>query len=301
VRRALAWALSIAAIGLAAASCNGTTGDELITFPAYAAGAKGAGDPFSVNGWTIQLTFAQMYIGAVYVDESPPGATFDTPVCTNPGVYAAQVPCGVQVNLLSTSPQPFMLPSNGTGPATQCFGNGTADLGLSWELWLVDGDVNDPDDTNATTPNIVDLQGSATRQSDGAVFQWAATVNVNQDNPGQRIGPVTDPSQPGLDPICKQRIVSEGGIALQLFGDGQLVVTVDPRGWFKLPIDFSSLPSVASDECELDQNSIYGDAQYCIPDTSFATGQGATAGANLFTGIQTGGPAAYSLAFTKAE
>jgi hypothetical protein len=272
--------------GLAVASCNGTTGDELITFPAYAAGAQGASEPFSVNGYTIQLTFAQMYIGAVYIDEAPLATGAESPICTNPGVYAAQVPGGVELNLLSSSPQPFSVT-----------GNGTADLGQAWELWLTDGDVNNPDNTTATTPNVVDLQGTATRESDGTVFTWAATVNINQSNRGI---PTGDPSQPGLNPICKQRIVEAGGIHQQLFADGQLVVTVDPRGWFNTALDFSTLPSVASDACELDQNSIYGNATYCIPDTSFGSGLGATQGASLFTGILTGGSAAYALSFSKS-
>jgi hypothetical protein len=286
VRNVVLSLLPIVFAGLAATSCNGTTGDQLITFPAYAAGAQGASEPFSVNGYTIQLTFAQMWIGAVYIDEAPLSTGAESPICTNPGVYAAQVPGGVQLDLLSTSLQQF-----------QVQGNGTADLGQSWELWLTDGDVNNPDNTTSTTPNIVDLQGTATRESDGTVFSWAATVNINQSNRGI---PTSDPSQPGLNPICKQRIVEAGGIEEQLFADGQLVVTVDPRGWFNLPIDFSTLPSVASDACEIDQNSIYGNAQYCIPDTSFGTGLGATQGANLFTGVLTGGPAAYKLEFSKS-
>jgi hypothetical protein len=251
---------------LAAASCNGTTGDQIIAFPAYAAGADGASEPFSVNGYTVQLTFAQMYIGAVYLDEAPPGATFDTPVCTNPGVYAAQVPGGVEVNLLSTAPQKFSVE-----------GTGTADLAQSWELWLTDGDANNPDNSGFGIPNTVDLQGTATREADGAVFRFAATVNINQSNRGV---PVTDPSQPGQNPICKQRIVALGGISLHL------------------PIDFSTLPPVASDECELDTQPVYGDALYCIPDTNGATGLGAIQGRNLYTGIFTGGPAAYALSYS---
>ncbi len=271
--------------GLAVASCNGTTGDQIITFPAYAAGAKGAGDPFSANGYTIRLTFAQMYIGAVYVNEAPPGATFDTPVCTDPGIYAAQVPGGVQVDLLSTSPRAF---------AVQ--GSGTADLGQSWELYLTDGDVNNPDNSGFGVPNTVDLRGTATRESDGKVFSWAATVNINRANRGV---PSTDPAQPGLNPICKQRIVELGGIALQLSPGGSLLVTVDPRGWFKTPIDFSSLPSVASDPCEIDGRSLYGDAQVCIPDSSNLSGgtPGAQQGVSLYSGIFTAGPAAYSLSY----
>jgi hypothetical protein len=268
---------------LAAASCNGTTGGAVIAFPAYAAGSEGASQPFSVNGYTVRLTFAQMYIGAVYLDEAPPGATFDTPVCTNPGVYAAQVPGGVEVDLLSTTPQKFAVE-----------GTGTADLAQSWELWLTDGDVNSPDNTGFGIPDTVDLQGTATREADGAEFTFAATVNINQGNRGV---PATDPSQPGLSPICKQRIVELGGVSLQLFPGGSLLVRVDPRGWFNLPIDFATLPTVATDVCELDPQSMYGDAQYCIPDTNAATGLGAVQGRNLYTGIFTAGPAAYALSY----
>lgn len=271
---------------LGAVSCNGTTGDQLVTFPAHAQGATAASEPFSVNGYTVQLTFAQMYIGAVYINEAPLSSSASSSNCANPGVYAAEVPGGVEVNLLSAEPQPFSVQ-----------GNGTADLGQSWELWLTEGNVNNPDNTSFNTSNIVDLQGTATRELDGAVFTFAATVNINQSNRGV---PVSDPSQPGLNPICKQRIIEAGGIHMQLFAGGALTVTVDPRGWFNLLIDFSSLPSVASSNCEIDQNSIYGDAQYCIPDTNFATGLGAIQGRNLFTGILTGGPSAYQLSFTKS-
>jgi hypothetical protein len=280
------WAPLVVGLSLAAA-CNGTTGDRIITFPAYAAGAAGAGEPFSVNGYTIRLTLAQMYIGAVYVNEAPAGSTFDTPVCTDTGIYAAQVPGGVEVDLLSTTPQAFSVQ-----------GSGTADLGQSWELYLTSGDVNDPENSGFGIPNIVDLQGTATRESDGMAFTFAATVNINQSNRGV---PTSDPSQPGLDPICKQRIVELGGISLQLFAGGTLQVTVDPRGWFNLPIDFSTLPPVATDPCEIDGTaSMYGDAEFCIPDSSNLPGDmpGAQQGINLYTGIFTAGPAAYTLTYS---
>jgi hypothetical protein len=282
--RQLAIALSLS--GLVAVACNGTTGDQIITFPAYAAGASGAGEPFSVNGYRIQLTMAQMYIGAVYINEAPPGATFDTPVCTDPGIYAAQVPGGLEVNLLSTTPQSW----------TSVQGSGTADLGLSWEMYLTDGDVNDP--TNGG-PSTVDLQGAATRESDGKVFTFAATVTINQSNRGV---PVNDPSQPGLNPICKQRIIELGGISLQLFAGGSLFMTVDPRGWFNLPIDFATLPSVADSQCAIDTTSMYGDADFCIPDSSTLSGDvaGAQQGINLYTGIFTAGPGAYTLGYAKS-
>jgi len=274
----------------AVAACNGTTGDQIITFPAYARGAPGAGEPFESNGWTIQLTSAQMYVGAVYVNQSPPqnGATFNSPSCIDPGLYCAQVPGGVQVNLLSTTPQEF---------AVQ--GSGTADLGLSWEIYLVDGDVNAPDITTFGAPNSVDLQGTAKRDSDGLMVSWAATVTINAGNRGV---PSQEPGQPGLNPICKQRIIELGDLALQLSPGGSLLLTIDPRGWFKVPIDFSSLPSVASQQCSLDQNSMFGDARVCIPDSSRLGGQmaGQQQAITLFNGIQTAGSAAYVLTYSKS-
>ena len=104
-----------------ALSC-GTTGDELITFPAFAAGASGAGDPFTVNGYTIQLTFAQMYIGGLYLNEAPAGPSFDSPECISTGIYAAQVPGTVQLDLLSTTPQPFSVMGSGTADLAQSLG-----------------------------------------------------------------------------------------------------------------------------------------------------------------------------------
>jgi hypothetical protein len=277
-------ALTLAVASTCALSC-GTTGDELITFPAYAQGASGAGDPFTVNGYTVQLTFAQMYIGGLYLNEAPAGPTFDSPECISSGIYAAQLPGTVELNLLSTTPQPFSV-----------MGSGTADLAQSWELWLTTGDVDDPVNTGSGVPHIVDLQGTATRQTDGAQFPFAATVTIDQRNRGV---PVSDPSQPGLNPICKQRIIEAGGISQPLFAGGQLTVTVDPRGWFNVPLDFSTLPLVSSDACETDPSSIDGNARSCIPDTSLGSGAGATQGATLFTGIRTGGTAAYTLQFTK--
>jgi hypothetical protein len=285
------WIVSTAALlGLATAvdACNGTTGDLLVTFPAYAAGAQGAGEAFTVNGYTIQLTYAHMYIGAVYVNEAPAGSggTFNTPACISQGVYCAQVPGGLDVDLLSTERQAFPVQ-----------GNGSADLGLSWELYLTQGDVNNPDNSGFGVPDTADLIGTAKRESDGQVFSWAATVTINASNRGQ---PAQDPGQPGLDPICKQRIIELGDISLTLAPGDSLLLTIDPRGWFKLPIDFSALPLATSPQCMPTQSSMYGGAQYCIPDSSNLSGaiQGSQQGITLFQGIFTGGSAAYTLAYS---
>src|SRR5580658_6746215 len=98
----------LVALCAALVACGfGTTGDALVTFTPYAAGAAGADQPFSVGDYTVQFTSASMYIGAVYFDESPPSTGFDAPACTASDIFAAQVPGGVTVNLLSTEPQEF--------------------------------------------------------------------------------------------------------------------------------------------------------------------------------------------------
>jgi hypothetical protein len=294
----------LVAAGIAVASCNGTTGDALYTFNAYATGASDAGKPFPLNGYLVQLTSAQMYIGAVYVNEAPAGSggTFNTPVCIDPGIYCAQVPGGIEVNLLSTKPQAF-----------SAQGSGSADLGLSWDLYLAYGDVNNPEANSAYgVPNIADLAGTATRISDGAVFPWAATVNINSgvsaSLPGARGAPVEQAGQPGAAPICLARILHLGGISLTLSQGTSMLLTIDPRAWFQAvansfepPNDFSTLPSVASPQCSLDNTNLYPDsATVCIPDSSWLPGseQGSEQGKALYEGIFTGGNAAYTLSYT---
>lgn len=295
----------LVAAAIAVASCNGTTGDALYTFNAYAAGAKGAGDPFTLDGYKVQLTQAQMYIGAVYVNEAPGGSggTFNTPECIDSGVYCAQVPGGVEVNLLSTTPQPFSVQ-----------GSGSADLGLSWDLYLAEGDVNS-DAINANpTHNIADLAGTATPLSGGPPIYWAATVNINpgttEDIAGARGAPVESAGQPGLNPICLARILHLGGISLTLSEGVSMLLTIDPRAFFQAaassfepPNDFSKLPPIALPACQLDNTSQYPDsATVCIPDSSWIPGseEGSVQGAGLYKGIFTGGNAAFSLSYTNS-
>jgi hypothetical protein len=325
--RKLAFLVAALACAVAAASCNGTTGDNLLTFSAFAQGAAGAGDSFVVNGFTIKLTSAKMRLGALYFDESPPSTGFDTPVCIAPGVYAAQVPGPVEVDLLSNQPQEFAV-----------YGNGTADTAVSWQIWLTDGNVN-----QANFAHMVDLQGTATR--DGQTYSFGAIVTIN-DN---RLPQTSNAAQPGANPICKFRIIQIGGVNIEFFQGGVLTVTVDPRAWFNENIDFSTLPPVTSDTC-LDADQLVpittadyamtpeapasgacgGSSQpcctddagvplttgacagaltcnqsvcgptYCIPDTNFATGAGALQGQELFNGIYTGGSAAYSVTYSQA-
>jgi len=325
-------AAALAAVLGALGACNGTTGDQLITFTAYASGVDGASQPFAVGGFTVQLTAARMRLGAVYFDESPPSTGFDSPVCIAPGIYAAQVPGPVEVDLLSSQPQEFSV-----------FGNGSADSALSWQIWLTDGDINE-----SNFAHMVDLQGIATCDGTtcpaGTAFSFGAVVTIN-DN---RVPATSDPAQPGENPVCKERIVQIGGIDVTFFDGGTLLVTVDPRQWFNLDIDFSTLPRVTDAACLTGDPTVAvnpGDfalapetpaggtcgasgqpccaapasnggcdsllactssdpasgvcgPAYCIPDTSFGTGAGAQQGVELFEGILTGGGAAYSVTYS---
>jgi hypothetical protein len=269
---------------LAVASCNGTTGDKLLSFTPYARGATGASQPFVAGAYTVQLTRAKMRIGAVYVDESPQSTTSEGPVCVAPDIFAAQVPGGVEVDLLNDQPQIFSV-----------YGQGTEDIGRSWQMWLTDGDINEQN-----RAHVVDVQGVATRAPDGASFSFAAVVTIN-DN---RLIATVDPAQPGNNPICRRRIVEVGGLDATFFDGGAMYVTVDPRRWFALDIDFAKLPSVDSDTCltgdptvPLDPSADFGSAAVCIPNTDYATGDGAIEGQKFLKSILAGGPSAYSLSF----
>lgn len=271
-------------LALGAGACNGSTGNQLIEFTAYARGASGAASSFDAGSYTVKLTKARMLIGAVYVDQSPLGNQAGGPACIVPDLFAAQVPGPVEVNLLDDQPQEFTV-----------YGQGTLDRGASWQIWLTDGDINE-----ANHSHVVDLQGTATRKADGYEVPFAAIVTIN-DN---RLTTTVNPATPGANPICKKRIVLLGGLDTTFADGGKLTVTVDPRPWFQLGFDFASLPAVTDDNCLLGDTSVpvdpaadFGTAKVCIPNTNYATGAGALAGSELFTSILGGSLATYSLSF----
>jgi hypothetical protein len=253
-------------LGVAGASCGGTTGDALIHFSAYASGVSEASKPFSTfvasrpdAAFTVQLTMAKMHIGALYFDESPPSTGFDTPECITPDVYAAQVPGPVDIDLLSTQPQEFSV-----------FGNGSADVAESWDLWFTDGAVEGQvDDIDAMTNRLhtVELTGIATRISDQTKYPFGAIVTINQTDSGAGARlKQPSPALPGEYPICKERILQIGGIDLAFYPGGTLRMAVDPTAWFKTAnIDFANLDPTSGNtnaECYLDSDS----------DATYATG-----------------------------
>jgi len=258
IRRAFSLAALASFASAITLSCNGTTGDQLLTFSAYASGAPGASEPFKAGNFTIQLIAARMHIGAVYFDEAPPGTGFDGPVCIASGVYAAQVPGPVDVDLLSSAPQQFTV-----------YGNGTADTALSWDVWLTDDNVGEDDVNGPNFTPIVQLEGIATDDS-GQSTSFGGIVTINTVN---RSKGSSDPSQPGSNPLCKVRVVQIGGIDLPFVAGGTLNVVVDPRIWFTQqaePLDFSPgrLPLVTDPSCNPDSAVFTNPQSYALaPET----------------------------------
>jgi hypothetical protein len=209
--------------------CVGTTGSDLFEFDAFAAGPKDAvsGDPYTFEtgrGYTVTLDHAVVHVGAVYLNRSVPTSVSSDTTCTLPGIYVAEVPGGLDVDVLSPALQRFPV----TGQATE----GEARTG---EVWLMGGDVNAPHDPTA----LLAVSGTATSPS-GDVYPFEGKLTISEN----RIEPVQDPALPGAKPICKQRVVSPIVLDYAVRQGGRLVLRVDPRGFFA-NVDFSALPKPA--------------------------------------------------------
>lgn len=235
-----------------AASCVGTTGSDLVSFQAFAAGALEPVDRevrFTNGlGWQVSLTRAKLHVGALYLNRSVPVSGGQERECFLPGVYVAQVLSGRDIDVLSTRPQP--LPVSGSG---------TADRAVTGEVWLTGGRVDALDDRTT----IVDVAGTATRGAESFRFEALVTIGRN------RVPPATDPARPGANPLCAERIVTPVAVDITPADGGALVVRIDPRGWFA-NVDFGELEPVAA-----------GSDLRRFPDET--TGQPAT---NLYRGLR---------------
>lgn len=196
-------------------ACIGTTGSDLVTFPAFAAGPADAnGQPLTFTngrGWNITLTKATLHIGAVYLNRSVPVSGGQERECFLPGVYVAQVLDEVDVDVLSSKPQAF--------PGT---GSGTEDRAVTGEVWLTGQRIDALDDRTT----IADVTGTATR--DGVSMRFEATITIGKN----RVAASTDPARPGANPLCAQRIVTPIATNVTPHATGSLLVRIDPRGWF---------------------------------------------------------------------
>jgi hypothetical protein len=96
----------LAPLLLFVAACIGTTGSDLLGFAAYGAGAEGAATAFTTGqGWTVTLTRARLHVGAMYLNRSVPVSGGQERACFLPGIYVAQVLGGMDLDLLSPTPQ----------------------------------------------------------------------------------------------------------------------------------------------------------------------------------------------------
>ena len=238
------------------AACIGTTGSDLVTFQAFAAGpAEVPADTpqrgltfVNGRGWTITLTRARLRIGAVYLNRSVPVSGGQERECFLPGVYVGQVLEGVDIDALSPALQPF--PAAGTGTAARA---------VTGEVWLTGGRIDALDDRT----RIAEVAGTAARGSESMRFEGTITIGKN------RLAGQTDPARPGANPLCAERIVTPIPVDFTPTDGGTLVVRVDPRGWFA-NVEFGELAPV-SPASDLRR----------IPDES--TGQPAT---NLYRGLR---------------
>jgi hypothetical protein len=230
--------LLIASMALASllVACVDTTGGDLVTFPAVAAGPSDAveGQPLDfVNdrGWHVSLTTASLHVGAVYLNQSTPVSGAQNTSCILPGTYVAQVTTGIDVDLLSPAQQSFPRP-----------GSGVAIPALAGQLWLTGGDI----DTVADATPILHVSGTADQNSAVLAFEGTLTIGANRVAQGAS----------GGNPICKQRIVSPIPTAVEPRAGGRLLLQIDPRllfvnvdftapasGMYVIPDDSSDQPS----------------------------------------------------------
>lgn len=214
---------------LSAAGCEATTGGGRVTFSAAAAGpADAAGAPLRFTtalGYDVTLDRAVLHIGAVYLNQSLPISGAQGTACILPGTYVGQVLGGVDVDLLSAQPRPFPV-----------LGTGTTLWARAAEVWLTGGDIDATEDSTV----ILDAAGVAERA--GARLPFAARVTIGQN----RAIPSADPAAPGLNPPCKQRIVTPIPVDLAAVDGGALLLRADPRGIFG-GVDYQQVPEDPAD------------------------------------------------------
>lgn len=214
---------------LSATACVQSTGGQLVEFNATASGPSDAvaGQPYrftTASAFDVTLTRAELFVGAVYLNQSnPTGYTAET-ACILPGIYSGEVKGSLRIDALNPTPQPFPVRGVGTDAPTR-----------AGELWLTAHDVNADDEQTV----VLSVEGTATRAGTASRFKAAFTIGSNRRTPAS-------PALPGSNPLCKQRIVSPIAASLTLASQGTLHLQVNPRRWFD-SVDFSQLAPSADD------------------------------------------------------
>jgi hypothetical protein len=234
-------------VAVALVAC-GTTGGDVVSFQVVGTGVPGAASIDTGRGWHVELASAHLHVGAIYLNLAHPISGSQETNCILPGIYTAEELEPLDVDVLSTEPQPFPVP-----------GTGTDDEALTGEVWLTGGDVN----ADADSTVIASLAGTAT--SGAQVMPFTATVTIATANRGI---PPSDQAQPSQHPICKQRIVSPIPIDLRPHDGGTLTLAIDTQQWFA-NVDFTAL--------------VPDGAGFVFPDTNTNV-----ASQQLFTGLRSG-------------
>lgn len=222
--------LGTAALCCCAQACADTTGGALIRFSALAAGpsAAVAGQALgfsTAQGYEVALTRARLQLGALYLNRAVPTSGAQPTSCVLPGIYVGQVRSALALDVLDGQPQPFA-----------AAGEGLAEPARAAEVWLFGDAIDAIDDPTV----ILDVAGVASRE--GRVFPFGGRLTIGRN----RSIPPGDPALPGVNPLCKQRIVSPIPIELTLVEGGSLLLRVDPRPWFT-NVDFSQLERVTDE------------------------------------------------------
>lgn len=258
-RRLVPRALSLAAAILATfaiASCIGSTGGDVFAFDAF---IRGRGDATFVTGrgYEVTLTRARLHVGAVYLNRARPTSVSAGTECTLAGIYVAEVPGGVDVDLLSSERAPFSVE-----------GRATSDLAQTGEVWLMGDDVN----ATADPTVVLDVAGVATKGGADVPFEGRITIGE------RRVASPTNPALPGSKPICKERIVTPIAVDLTPREGGSLVVTVDPAAFFA-NVDFAALEGgvFRDDDGDAPSRALYAGVHASAGAYSFAWERGASA------------------------
>lgn len=222
-RWARAWGAVLFSSVAALYGCAPSTGGGTLVFEAFAAGPEqGAGEAFTNSrGYEIQLTRAELRLGAVYLNQYVPRPGSAGEACALPGVYVAEVTQGLSVDLLQPELQPFP----GGGVALE-------ERAASAEVWLLgEGSAVDA----VEDPHVIfSAAGTATR--DGVSWPFEASVSIGSN----RLVPAADPKKPGANPICAERIVSPIPVNVLPRSGGRLVVRVQPAAFFS-QVEFAEL------------------------------------------------------------
>jgi hypothetical protein len=225
--RQRAFRACVSLFGLALAGCQNTTGETRLTFRAAAAGPDLApadiANFLNLLDFDVSLSKAILHIGAIYLNANARISTADDQFgCYGGGRDVGQVLGGLDVDLLVPDPQPFPV-----------IGEGIQSRARAAAVWLTGTQrVDQVDDPQV----ILDVAGTAQRAGQRYPFEGKLHIRANHVIPPQ------SPATPGVNPICKQRIVVTSlPTDIRLTEGGLLLVRVDPFDLFAVT-DFSQLP-----------------------------------------------------------